>query len=119
HRTPPGRERGLGSTGSAVIKKKKHGLCRGSMPTILASQTTIGRTRFSCQAPSGVTWKRRGVTPLARIPAFFPRRRRNTRLVSDWSSDVCSSDLGRSADSLQHPDDDRRFHSARHGEEPA
>src|SRR5262249_56154323 len=24
---------------------------------------------------------------------FFSRRRRDTRLVSDWSSDVCSSDL--------------------------
>src|SRR5262249_58813205 len=24
---------------------------------------------------------------------FFSRRRRHTRLVSDWSSDVCSSDL--------------------------
>src|SRR5262249_56756879 len=24
----------------------------------------------------------------------FSRRRRHTRLVSDWSSDVCSSDLG-------------------------
>src|SRR5262249_58249155 len=26
----------------------------------------------------------------------FASRRRRTRLVSDWSSDVCSSDLGRS-----------------------
>ena len=24
---------------------------------------------------------------------FFSSRRRHTRLVSDWSSDVCSSDL--------------------------
>src|SRR5262249_56535137 len=24
---------------------------------------------------------------------FFPSKRRHTRLVSDWSSDVCSSDL--------------------------
>src|SRR5258706_5699406 len=33
------------------------------------------------------------------IPAFlffFSSRRRHTRLVSDWSSDVCSSDLGAS-----------------------
>src|SRR5437016_10437866 len=30
---------------------------------------------------------------------FFSSRRRHTRLVSDWSSDVCSSDLyGRSLD---------------------
>src|SRR5262249_25472740 len=27
---------------------------------------------------------------------FFSSRRRHTRLVSDWSSDVCSSDLGQS-----------------------
>src|SRR5438093_3064153 len=26
--------------------------------------------------------------------SFLTRRRRHTRLVSDWSSDVCSSDLG-------------------------
>src|SRR5262249_58110702 len=26
---------------------------------------------------------------------FFSSRRRHTRLVSDWSSDVCSSDLAR------------------------
>src|ERR1019366_7175085 len=26
-------------------------------------------------------------------PVFFSSRRRHTRLVSDWSSDVCSSDL--------------------------
>src|SRR3989339_615854 len=28
-----------------------------------------------------------------RAHVFFPSRRRHTRLVSDWSSDVCSSDL--------------------------
>src|SRR5438093_9290269 len=28
---------------------------------------------------------------------FFSSRRRHTRLVSDWSSDVCSSDLKRSS----------------------
>src|SRR5262249_57179970 len=28
---------------------------------------------------------------------FFSSRRRHTRLVSDWSSDVCSSDLMRQA----------------------
>src|SRR5262249_59634052 len=29
---------------------------------------------------------------------FFSSRRRHTRLVSDWSSDVCSSDLLRTAE---------------------
>src|SRR5258706_10419212 len=34
---------------------------------------------------------------------FFSSRRRHTRLVSDWSSDVCSSDLVSSARSLMAP----------------
>src|SRR5262249_59001499 len=34
---------------------------------------------------------------------FFSSRRRHTRLVSDWSSDVCSSDLRTPSDSAgQH-----------------
>src|SRR2546429_1471033 len=31
----------------------------------------------------------------ARIGCFFSSRRRHTRCSRDWSSDVCSSDLGR------------------------
>src|SRR5262245_63573865 len=31
---------------------------------------------------------------------FFSSRRRHTRCLSDWSSDVCSSDLGLSTDGL-------------------
>src|SRR5262249_59853595 len=34
---------------------------------------------------------------------FFSSRRRHTRLVSDWSSDVCSSDLRGLADGLPPP----------------
>src|SRR6267142_3962609 len=30
---------------------------------------------------------------------FFSSRRRHTRLTCDWSSDVCSSDLGKGQDS--------------------
>src|SRR5438477_25907 len=33
----------------------------------------------------------------ATIRFFFSSRRRHTRLTCDWSSDVCSSDLGRPA----------------------
>src|SRR5258706_10838145 len=54
---------------------------------------------------------------------FFSSRRRHTRLVSDWSSDVCSSDLARharperrpAADQLRHGDGgaDRRAHTSR------
>src|SRR5262249_60106032 len=32
---------------------------------------------------------------------FFSSRRRHTRLVSDWSSDVCSSDLGNLASDVK------------------
>src|SRR5437764_10791637 len=32
---------------------------------------------------------------------FFSSRRRHTRYIGDWSSDVCSSDLG---DTLKNPD---------------
>src|SRR5262249_60964422 len=34
---------------------------------------------------------------------FFSRRRRHTRLVSDWSSDVCSSDLVRRGRCTRRP----------------
>src|ERR1019366_10090547 len=34
------------------------------------------------------------MTFLLHVTFFFSSRRRHTRLVSDWSSDVCSSDLG-------------------------
>src|SRR5437016_8357056 len=39
---------------------------------------------------------------------FFSSRRRHTRLVSDWSSDVCSSDLGRARAAIRAPHDARR-----------
>src|SRR5262245_63099649 len=42
---------------------------------------------------------------------FFSSRRRHTRCLSDWSSDVCSSDLGmrrrvHDAEAVGHADDD-------------
>src|SRR5258706_8612232 len=43
------------------------------------------------QAEDGIRdWS---VTGLQTCAFFFSSRRRHTRLVSDWSSDVCSSDL--------------------------
>src|SRR5437762_8103137 len=35
---------------------------------------------------------------LARVFFFFSSRRRHTRYIGDWSSDVCSSDLERGAE---------------------
>src|SRR5262249_58948843 len=44
--------------------------------------------RTSCTA-----WSWRCVPSVVSYFFFFSSRRRHTRLVSDWSSDVCSSDL--------------------------
>src|SRR5262249_57102074 len=51
---------------------------------------------FILSIMSGLVWRScyslsRGVVLL--VFFFFSSRRRHTRLVSDWSSDVCSSDL--------------------------
>src|SRR5262249_60589314 len=45
---------------------------------------------------------------------FFSSRRRHTRLVSDWSSDVCSSDLMSNVTALLA--DGRPYHEAGAGE---
>src|SRR5437016_11932651 len=44
---------------------------------------------------------------------FFSSRRRHTRLVSDWSSDVCSSDLADALNAL--PDRERQVLMLRYG----
>src|SRR5262245_64978712 len=47
---------------------------------------------------------------------FFSSRRRHTRCLSDWSSDVCSSDLGAAAAAQRDRDDvDRGAHRGRSG----
>src|SRR5258706_7509833 len=49
------------------------------------------RVLFFFQAEDGIRdWS---VTGVQTCVFFFSSRRRHTRLVSDWSSDVCSSDL--------------------------
>src|ERR1019366_3215606 len=44
-------------------------------------------------APKDSTAQRRTSRSVSSSPPSFSSRRRHTRLVSDWSSDVCSSDL--------------------------
>src|SRR5258706_867634 len=44
-------------------------------------------------SPAGAGWTVPPVAPLNDSVFFFSSRRRHTILVSDWSSDVCSSDL--------------------------
>src|SRR5262249_56659988 len=46
---------------------------------------------------------------------FFSSRRRHTRLVSDWSSDVCSSDLGGSVACRGQLNGAARLHDRRCG----
>src|SRR5258706_644372 len=54
----------------------------------IVDQSILG---FFFQAEDGIRdWSVTGVQTCA---FFFSSRRRNTRLVSDWSSDVCYSDL--------------------------
>src|SRR5258706_11896494 len=48
---------------------------------------TIFSAKQSCSSARSSAW------PGYRQFFFFSSRRRHTRLVSDWSSDVCSSDL--------------------------
>src|SRR5688500_20326272 len=52
---------------------------------------------------------------------FFSSRRRHTRLQGDWSSDVCSSDLGDSRGLTLQSEDERalqRAHRARRPSDP-
>src|SRR5258706_189101 len=62
-----------------------------SMVSVLCFSLNLKHTFFFFQAEDGIRdWSVTGVQTCA---FFFSSRRRHTRLVSDWSSDVCSSDL--------------------------
>src|SRR2546426_6552581 len=51
---------------------------------------------YMCAVPSSRAEMEHGRRGLRRLSSFFffSSRRRHTRLQGDWSSDVCSSDLG-------------------------
>src|SRR5258706_5003705 len=51
-----------------------------------------------------------GLAAVSLVYFFFSSRRRHTRLVSDWSSDVCSSDLA--VLPTDHPLREKRYLSA-------
>src|SRR5437016_6714558 len=55
---------------------------------------------------------------LLSVVFFFSSRRRHTRLVSDWSSDVCSSDLERSGSATRPCRGARRAFWERHASLP-
>src|SRR5262245_45611857 len=48
---------------------------------------------FGPAAPTGKEANWMPIDPVAKFNFFFSSRRRHTRCLSDWSSDVCSSDL--------------------------
>src|SRR5690606_40886560 len=50
---------------------------------------------------------------------FFSSRRRHTRFSRDWSSDVCSSDLGRADGVVLEPRPDAVHHRYRRAHRPA
>src|SRR5262249_59366079 len=52
----------------------------------------VAREKIDC-FEGEVDQYRRGNAGVVAFVFFFSSRRRHTRLVSDWSSDVCSSDL--------------------------
>src|ERR1019366_8737492 len=74
------------------------GCASGGPVTIVSPFTRAPTARpepipMPCMAPSEKLTADPGSA--AAFSVFFSSRRRHTRLVSDWSSDVCSSDLGR------------------------
>src|SRR5258706_2871503 len=77
----------------------------------LAQWLDLSLLRFRFQAEDGIRdWSVTGVQTCA-LP--ISSRRRHTRLVSDWSSDVCSSDLDRLNEEVRqilidHQDEMRR-----------
>src|SRR5215213_9895661 len=58
-------------------------------------KTKLGATAAALRTIEGIADGFGGAAKLAggALAFFFSSRRRHTRLVSDWSSDVCSSDL--------------------------
>src|SRR5258706_14631943 len=69
--------------------------------SIASQQEGIGMYYFCFQAEDGIRYW--SVTGVQTCVFFFSSRRRHTRLVSDWSSDVCSSDLSKSNEHIGFP----------------
>src|SRR5258706_3383411 len=65
------------------------------MPGYICCVVLFRRSWLCCpfRSPAGSCDRREAVYRCRCLSFFFSSRRRHTRLVSDWSSDVCSSDL--------------------------
>src|SRR5258705_9825195 len=55
-------------------------------------RATGQQLRFGRSTDGGATWTTKTIFAPAPDPIFFSSRRRHTICLSDWSSDVCSSD---------------------------
>src|SRR3712207_6855129 len=49
---------------------------------------------FAALTQMALAWRSRSTLAITSLISFFSSRRRHTRYWRDWSSDVCSSDLG-------------------------
>src|SRR5205814_3348936 len=80
-----------------------------------------GKRSFGGGAAIDCRMRNLSVTGAALVVFFFSSRRRHTRCLSDWSSDVCSSDLARRSHLVEQPGrlllDERRACSAARSEE--
>src|SRR3970040_317224 len=76
----------------------------GAKQTAISDRTTVDRCVGEPRGQRGeqpacrlYTQARRLRVPPSPSASFFPSRRRHTRYIGDWSSDVCSSDLAAAA----------------------
>src|SRR5262249_59338271 len=76
---------------SSTILKTVHYVCSHSNWTVSPFVICYIYCAYGLYPPSSPSFI--DVPALILLSFFFSSRRRHTRLVSDWSSDVCSSDL--------------------------
>src|SRR5262249_13201030 len=76
---------------STTAVSRRH---RSRLPVLLDRVPLLGSVPSRHPAAPALSWRASSRPPgLGGGHFFFSSRRRHTRLVSDWSSDVCSSDL--------------------------
>src|SRR6266511_5723485 len=78
-------------------------MCRGSlMYGALQSKKKSGMYKIAADFLAALAFKNGLPGQFLNVFFFFSSRRRHTRFSSDWSSDVCSSDLNSLMSADQH-----------------
>src|SRR5205807_4911380 len=72
----------------SFVVKGEYDECQSTVSGVAPQCQIVSLGRYRFQVKTGVTGCELSVS------FFFSSRRRHTRLQGDWSSDVCSSDLG-------------------------